>query len=214
MIEWWGPILDGFYSCTEGVGLTSINSEEWLSHPQSVGKSKVGTIHILDDEENPLPPGVVGNIYFSDGPEFSYHKDEEKTRAAKNEHGWFSVGDMGYVDEHGYLYLTDRKSFMIISGGVNVYPQEVENLLAAHPKIFEVAVIGVPNSDLGEEVRAVVQLVEGEVPSAQLALEIVDYCKARLSHIKCPKPVDFDSNLPRYPNGKLYKKRLRDLYWQ
>ncbi|BBO30151.1 acyl-CoA synthetase (plasmid) [Alteromonas sp. I4] len=213
MIEWWGPILDEFYSCTEGVGLTSINSEEWLSHPQSVGKAKVGTIHILDDDGNAVRPGVVGNIYFSDGPEFSYHKDPEKTLSARNEVGWFSVGDMGYVDEEGYLYLTDRKSFMIISGGVNVYPQEVENLLVTHPKVFDVAVVGVPNSDLGEEVKAVVQLVPEATPTEQLATEIIEFCKARLSHIKCPKSIDFDPQLPRYPNGKLYKKKIRDVYW-
>lgn len=214
MIDWWGPIIYEYYSSSESNGLTMINSEEWLSHEGSVGKAVVGVIHILDDEDNELPTGSVGNIYFADGQPFSYHKDSEKTKSAYNDRGWSSVGDVGYVDSEGYLYLTDRKSFMIISGGVNIYPQEVENLLSGHAKVADVAVIGIPNEDFGEEVKAVVQLIDSIEQSSAIADELIAYCKERISGVKCPRSVDFIDELPRYPNGKLYKKKIRDGYWE
>lgn len=213
MIAWWGPIIHEFYSCTEGVGLTFIDSHEWLRHPGSVGKAVVGKLHILDDEGNELPTGEVGNIYFSDGPRFSYHKDPEKTKNATNDKGWFSVGDIGYLNEDGYLYLTDRKSFMIISGGVNIYPQEIENLMINHPNVADVAVIGIPDEEFGETVKAVVQPVVKPADPRAFEKELLDYCREHISSIKCPKSVDFDDNLPRFPNGKLYKKQIRARYW-
>jgi len=213
MIDWWGPIIHEFYSCTEGVGLTFIDSHEWLKNPGSVGKAVVGKLHILDDEGKELPPGEVGNIFFSDGPTFSYHKDPEKTKNATNDRGWFSVGDIGYLNEEGYLYLTDRKSFMIISGGVNIYPQEIENLLITHPNVADVAVIGVPDEEFGETVKAVVQPVEKPLDIKAFEDELLTFCRTHIASIKCPKSVDLDHNLPRFPNGKLYKKQIRARYW-
>lgn len=213
MIDWWGPIIHEYYSCTEGVGLTFIDSHQWLQHPGSVGKAVVGELHILDDGGVELPAGEVGNIYFANGPSFSYHKDPEKTAAATNQQGWFSVGDIGYVDDEGYLYLTDRKSFMIISGGVNIYPQEIENLLITHPNVADVAVIGVPDEEFGESVKAVVQPLNPPTDSQAFKTELLDFCRQRISSIKCPKSIDLDNNLPRFPNGKLYKKQIRARYW-
>ncbi len=213
MIDWWGPVIYEYYSCTEGIGLTCLNTEAWLSHKGSVGKSLVGEVRILDDEGKELPAGEVGDVFFANGPEFHYHKDPSKTAEAKSEQGWYGVGDVGRLDEDGFLYLTDRKAFMIISGGVNIYPQEVENLLSNHPKVADVAVIGVPDEEFGESVKAVVQAVEGEPQGDALAAELIGYCRERLSPIKCPRSVDFDPQLPRYPNGKLYKKKVRDRYW-
>lgn len=213
MINWWGPIIHEYYSSTEGIGFTGLDSEEWLAHPGSVGRALVGQLQIIDDEETKLAAGEVGNVYFSDGPDFIYHKDQAKTAEARNKLGWYSVGDVGYLDDDGFLFLTDRKAFMIISGGVNIYPQEAENLLAAHPKVADVAVVGIPNAEYGEEVKAVVQAISPEHSGEALAAELLDYCKQHLASIKCPRSVDFDSELPRYPNGKLYKKRVRDRYW-
>ena len=213
MIDWWGPIIHEYYSSTEGIGFTGLDSKQWLAHPGSVGGELVGTLHILGEDGEELPAGDIGTVYFSDGPNFSYYKDVEKTNEARNEKGWFSVGDVGYVDEDGFLYLTDRKAFLIISGGVNIYPQEAENLLIGHEKVADVAVFGVPNSEFGEEVKAVVQPSQWQEAGPALAQELIDYCKEHLSSIKCPRSIDFDQELPRYPNGKLYKRQVRDRYW-
>ena len=212
MIDWLGPIVAEYYSCTEAIGMTYSDSAGWLSHPGTVGRPLMGKLHIVDDAGHEVPTGAEGTVYFSDGPKFSYHKDEEKTRQAHNAADWATVGDIGRVDADGYLYLTDRKNNMIISGGVNVYPQETENVLIAHPKVFDVAVIGTPHEDLGEEVRAVVQLEPGVSPSAALAQELIAYCRAHLSPIKSPRVVDFRDDLPREPTGKLLKRLLRDEY--
>jgi len=213
MIEWLGPVLFEYYAGTEGNGFCAIKSDEWLAHPGSVGRAMVGTVHIMDDEGVEQAAGETGNVYFSGGPEFTYHNDPERTAESRNQHGWSTLGDVGHLDEDGYLYLTDRKSFMIISGGVNIYPQEIENLLVSHPKIMDVAVIGVPDPDFGEAVKAVVQAMDPSQAGADLEAEILDYCRQHLSTIKCPRSVDFDPQLPRHENGKLYKRLIKDRYW-
>ncbi len=213
MIDWWGPILMEYYAGTEGNGSTFINSEDWLKHPGSVGRSLVARLHIVGDDGEELPPGEPGTIYFSGGPDFSYHNDPEKTAQTRNEKGWSTLGDVGYVDEEGFLYLTDRKAFMIISGGVNIYPQEVENLLIGHPKVADVAVFGVPNDEFGEEVKAVVQPMDWADAGPALEAELIAHARAHLAHLKCPRSVDFERELPRHPTGKLYKRLLRDRYW-
>ena len=212
MIDWWGPILYEYYSGTEANGSTAINSDEWLAHPGSVGRSIHGELEILDDNLKRVATGETGTVYFRNGSDFSYYKDPEKTAGAYTPDGASTLGDMGYVDADGYLYLTDRKSFMIISGGVNIYPQEIENVLVTHPKVVDVAVIGVPNEEFGEEVKAVVELAGNEPGSDALASELINLCRDQLSHVKCPRSVDF-ATLPRHPTGKLYKKQLRDQYW-
>lgn len=214
MIEWWGPILYEYYAATEANGSTSISSEEWLAHPGSVGQAQHCSIHILDDAGNELPVGEVGTVYFEGGGSFAYHNDPEKTARSRSRQGWSTVGDVGRLDEDGYLYLTDRKAHMVITGGVNVYPQEAENLLATHPKVADVAVIGVPNDEFGEEVRAVVQALDPASAGPDLERELLDWIRARLSAIKCPRRVDFEDALPRAESGKLYKRRLRDRYWK
>ncbi len=216
MIEWWGPIVWEYYSATEGAGATIIGPEEWLAHPGSVGRSAVGVIHILDDDNRELPPGEVGTVWFepaSSRPAFAYHKDEAKTAEAINEQGWSTVGDMGYLDDEGYLYLTDRRTFMIVSGGVNIYPQEAENLLVTHPKVFDAAVFGIPDPDMGEKVHAVVQPVDWNEAGPDLANELMAFCREHLAHYKCPRAFDFDPELPRQATGKLYKRLIRDRYW-
>jgi acyl-CoA synthetase (AMP-forming)/AMP-acid ligase II len=213
MIAWWGPILYEYYSSTEAVGVTSIDSHEWLTHRGSVGRASFGKIHILDDAGKELPPGQEGLVYFSNGGSFEYHNDPAKTAQAKDAQGRITVGDMGYVDAEGYLYLTDRKSHMIISGGVNIYPQEIENALALHPAIADVAVIGVPNAEFGEEVKAVVVPADPAQAGDQLAREIIEFTRERIAHYKCPRSVDFVTELPRLPTGKLAKRLLRDRYW-
>lgn len=213
MIQWWGPIIHEYYAGTEGNGFTSINSREWLTHKGSVCKAILGVPHVLDDHGNELPPGEVGTIYFSDGPAFSYHNDQEKTAASHNDKGWSTLGDVGYLDEEGYLYLTDRKAYTIISGGVNIYPQEAEDVLVTHPEVIDVAVFGVPNEEFGEEVKAVVQPVDMASATPAFEQQLLDYCRARLSPIKCPKTIDFEEELPRHPTGKLYKRLLKDRYW-
>ena len=212
MIEWLGPILYEFYGSTEAHGLTFIDSEQWLTHPGSVGRSVLGVLHICDDDGNELPVGAVGTVYFErDHLPFVYHNDPDKTAAACHpEHPfWTTVGDLGYLDHDGFLYLTDRKSFMIISGGVNIYPQEVENALALHPAVLDVAVIGVPHPEMGEEVRALVQLAPGVSGSASLAEDLIDYVRDRIAHYKAPRSVRFVDDLPRTPTGKLAKNKLR-----
>ncbi len=213
MIQWWGPVLYEYYAGTEGNGYVACNSREWLAHPGTVGRALVGEIRILGEGGNVLPPGQTGTIYFANGPVFEYHNDAQKTAGSRNAAGWSTLGDVGHVDADGWLYLTDRKYFMIISGGVNIYPQEVENLLVTHPKVADVAVIGVPNDEFGEEVKAVVQPVEMREAGAALAEELIAYCRANLSHVKCPRSVDFEAELPRHPTGKLYKRLLRERYW-
>jgi len=218
MIDWWGPIIEEYYSSTESVGLTKIGSAEWLQHPGSVGRAYAKALHICDDAGNELPAGIPGLIYGETptGDRIAYHKHPDETAGAAHpaHPEWMTVGDIGYLDADGYLYLTDRKSFMIISGGVNIYPQQIENALALHPKIADVAVIGVPNPDLGEEVKAVVQPAAGVVPSAELAQEILRFVTARLGRQLTPRSVDFVDELPRLATGKLYKKELRDRYWK
>jgi acyl-CoA synthetase (AMP-forming)/AMP-acid ligase II len=213
MMDWWGPIIYEYYSSTEGAGATYVTPEEWLAHPGTVGKSMVGTLHILDDDGNELPVGEAGTIW-SEGPlGFEYRNDPAKTAEAVNALGYKTVGDIGYLDDEGYLYLTDRKAHMIISGGVNIYPQEAENVLVMHPKVVDVAVIGVPDDDLGEQVKAVVQPVSWDDAGPELESELIEFCRANLAHYKCPRTVDFERELPRLDTGKLYKRPLRDRYW-
>ncbi|MFL6060599.1 MAG: acyl-CoA synthetase [Marmoricola sp.] len=217
MIEWWGPILLEYYASTEGNGMALISSPEWLERPGSVGRSVLGPVHICDDEGVELPAGEVGTVYFErETVPFEYHKDPEKTVSAQHpEHPtWSAVGDLGYVDEDGYLFLTDRKAFMIISGGVNIYPQEIENVLTLHPAIFDVGVIGIPDPEFGEQVKAVVQLKEGYQPSEELGAELISYVRERLAHYKAPRSVDFADELPRTPTGKLVKGELKKKYAQ
>ncbi len=213
MIEWWGPVIHEYYAGTEGNGFVYTNSEDWLAHPGTVGLSLLGPLHILDDQGNELPPGEPGAVYFESASAFAYHNDPEKTAGSYESHGWSTLGDVGYVDEDGYLYLTDRKAYMIIRGGVNIYPQEAENALTMHPKVFDVAVFGVPDDDLGEEVHAVVQLAPGVEPGPDLEAELIEYCRSQLAGIKCPRHIDFRAELPRHPTGKLYKRLLKDEYW-
>ena len=212
MIQWWGPVVFEYYSCTEGIGMTFTDSAAWAKRPGTVGRALYGKLHIVGEDGRELPVGAEGLVYFSGTQPFSYHKDPDKTREAYMADGWATVGDIGKVDEDGFLYLTDRKSNMIISGGVNVYPQEAENVLITHPKVFDVAVIGTPHHDLGEEVRAVVQLEPGVRPGDALVEELIAFCRQQLSPIKCPRKIDFRDTLPREPNGKLLKRLLRDEY--
>ena len=213
MIRWWGPVLYEYYAGTEGNGYVACDSHEWLAHPGTVGRALVGEIRILDDDGERLPAGATGTIYFANGPAFEYHNDAQKTAASRSREGWSTLGDVGHVDADGYLYLTDRRLYMIISGGVNIYPQEVENLLVTHPRVADVAVIGVPNDEYGEEVKAVVQPMDMQDAGPALAAELIEFCRAHLSHVKCPRSVDFDPALPRHPTGKLYKRLLRERYW-
>lgn len=213
MIEWWGPVIYEYYAGTEGNGFCAITSQDWLAHPGSVGKALLGELHIVGEDGNDCPIGEPGTIYFANGPVFEYHNDPKKTADARNAKGWSTLGDVGYVDKDGYLYLTDRKAFMIISGGVNIYPQEAENVLINHPKVADVAVIGVPNEDFGEEVKAVVQPMDWADANPRMAEELMAYCREQLSAIKCPRSVDFERELPRHPTGKLYKRLIRDRYW-
>ena len=213
MMKWFGPIIHEYYGGTEGFAGTTIDPQEWLAHPGSVGKPFTA-VHVVGDDGSECAVGESGELYFEGGPAFEYFKDPEKTASVSNEKGWRSLGDMGYVDEEGYLYLTDRSTFMIVSGGVNIYPQEAENLLVMHPKLVDAAVFGVPNEEFGEEVKAVVQPAAGVAAGPELEAELIAYCKAHLASYKCPRTVEFDPDLPRDPNGKLYKRRIRERYWQ
>lgn len=213
MIDWWGPILIEYYAGSEGNGVTVSNSEQWLSHRGTVGRAVVGKIKILDESDQELQAGQIGTVYFADGPQFAYHNDPEKTKRAFNAHGWSTLGDVGYLDDEGFLYLTDRKSYMIISGGVNIYPQETEDALISHPDVADVAVFGVPNDEMGEEVKAVVQLHDMSLAGKEMEAKLIAYCRSKLSSIKAPRSVDFEAELPRTPTGKLVKRHLRDRYW-
>jgi long-chain acyl-CoA synthetase len=213
MIEWWGPVIDEYYAASEGGG-TLVTTEEWLKKPGTVGRPwPISEIAIFDDEGNRLGPGQIGTVYMSmQTGDFEYHKDRSKTES--NRIGsFFTVGDVGYLDEDGYLFLCDRKADMIISGGANIYPAEIENVLLAHPKVADAAVFGIPNDDWGEEVKAVIEPAPGVEPSPELASEIIAFCEGKLARFKTPKSVDFVSEMPRDPNGKLYKRKLRDPYW-
>ncbi|HEB90076.1 MAG TPA: acyl-CoA synthetase [Deltaproteobacteria bacterium] len=214
MIEWWGPILHEYYAGSEGNGSTGITSEEWLEKPGSVGRIRAGALHIVDENGNDLPPGEEGAVYFSGaGLPFEYHNAPEKTAESRLDGGRTTLGDVGYVDEDGYLFLTDRKAYMIISGGVNIYPREVEDRLITHPKVADVAVFGVPNEDFGEEVKAVVQTMPDVHQDENLADELLAWCREDLAAYKVPRSIDFVEELPRLPTGKLYKRILRDRYW-
>ena len=214
MIAWWGPIIHEYYGATEGLGFTACDSAEWLAHRGTVGRVMMGDMHILDGQMQPAAKGLPGEIWFKTATPFVYFNDPERTAQTRSADGSMStVGDVGYVDDDGFLYLTDRSTFMIISGGVNIYPQECENLLIVHPKVADAAVFGVPNEDLGEEVKAVVQPMPGVATGPELEAELIDYCQAHLAKLKCPRSIDFDAALPRLPTGKLYKKPLRDRYW-
>ena len=214
MIDWWGPVFFEYYAGTETNGLTQINSEEWLTHRGSVGRPLFGVLHIVDENGKELPPGEAGLIYFGEGQEFEYHEDPEKTAASRTPEGWSTMGDIGYIDEEGYLYLTDRQANMIISGGVNIYPQEAENVLIMHPEISDVAVFGVPNDEFGEEVKGVVQLKDPAKAGPEMAQELIQFCQASLSKVKSPRSIDFDENLPRTPTGKLLKRLIKESYWE
>jgi long-chain acyl-CoA synthetase len=213
MIEWWGPILHEYYGGTEGMGTTTIDSHEWLAHPGSVGRPGGCKIHIVDDGGAELGPGETGTIYFESGRRFEYLNDPTKTASIQESHGWRTLGDVGHLDEDGYLFLTDRATFMIISGGVNIYPQEIEDLMVMHPSVADVAVFGVPNEDFGEEVKAVVQPAPGIAPGPALVDELLVFCRRHLAGYKIPRSIDFTDLLPRDPAGKLFKRRLRDPYW-
>jgi long-chain acyl-CoA synthetase len=215
MIAWWGPIIREYYGATEAHGFTLCTSEEWLSHKGTVGKAILGELVILDEDGNECPTGTSGTVWFRGATNFEYFNDPDKTAESRDESGQMSsVGDVGYLDDDGYLYLTDRKTYMIISGGVNIYPQETENLLITHPKVMDAAVLGVPNEDLGEEVKAVVQPVDGVEPGPELERELIEFCKEHLARFKVPRSIDFEAELPRLPTGKLYKRLLRDRYWE
>ncbi len=217
MIDWWGPVIHEYYAGTEGNGFVYCNSDMWLGHEGTVGTPINCVVRVVGEDGEEVPVGESGTIYFEGGASFEYHNDPEQTAGSRHPHGWSTLGDVGYLDEDNFLYLTDRKAYMIISGGVNVYPQEAENVLTMHEAVTDVAVFGVPNDDFGEEVKAVVQ--PREMPAspdeaARLAGELIRYCRSHLADVKCPRSVDFREELPRHPTGKLYKRLLKDEYWQ
>lgn len=215
MIEWWGPVLYEYYAGTEGNGFTFVTSEEWLTKPGTVGRALTGIVRVCDENGDEVPRGTEGQIFFepTEGMvPFVYHNDPAKTADARNKHGWSSLGDVGYEDEDGFVFLTDRKSFMIISGGVNIYPQEIENLLVTHPKVADAAVIGAPDPEMGEKVVAVIQPLDMDQAGPELADELKEYLSGQLSRVKMPRQIDFREQLPRELTGKLYKRLLRDEY--
>ncbi|MGH8982003.1 MAG: AMP-binding protein, partial [Acidimicrobiales bacterium] len=215
MIDWLGPIVHEYYGATESYGFTFCTASEWLSRPGTVGRAVLGEVVVRDEDGRDCPPSADGTIWFRGASSFEYFDDPAETAAHKAEGGAMStVGDVGHLDEEGWLFLTDRASYMIITGGVNVYPQETENLLATHPAVADVAVIGVAHPEMGEEVKAVVEPSSAAVPGPVLAEELIAYCRERLAHFKCPRSVDFVDELPRLPTGKLYKRVLRDRYRQ
>jgi long-chain acyl-CoA synthetase len=212
MLGWWGPIIREFYAGTEFNGMTAISAGDWLSHKGSVGQAIFGRLHICDDDGDPLPPRAEGVIYFEGGQAIHYHNDPTKTASAYNRHGWSTLGDIGWMDEDGFLYLTDRKSFMVISGGVNIYPREIEDALVVHPQVADVAVIGAPCEDLGERLVAIVQPTDWREVGPELARDLMALAERQLGRVKTPRQVDFMAELPRHPTGKLYKRLLRDEY--
>ena len=217
MMDWWGPILWEYYAGTERNGATIISPEEWLAHPGSVGRASSGTIHICDEEGKELATGEAGLVYFEQPARpFEYHNDPGKTSNATHpaHSGWTSLGDVGYLDEAGYLYLTDRKAFMIISGGVNIYPREIEDALILHPLVADVGVFGVPDAEFGEAVKAAIQPAPGVHPDDNLTSDLLGFAREHLASYKVPKSIDYHVELPRLPTGKLYKRALRDPYWE
>ena len=215
VIEWLGPVVYEYYAGTESNGMVLCNTPEWLDHPGTVGRPVGCEIHVCDDDGVELPPGETGTVYFGNGPQFEYHGDAVKTAGTRHPRGWSTLGDIGHLDEDGFVYLTDRKAFMIISGGVNVYPQEAENMLATHPAVLDVAVFGIPHPEFGEQVKAVVRPVEmpgSDAAAEELEAELITYCRTRLADVKCPRSVDFRADLPRDPSGKMLKQRLRQDY--
>ncbi|MGE2834857.1 fatty-acid--CoA ligase FadD4 [Mycobacterium sp. SMC-4] len=212
MIDWWGPIVDEFYGSSEGVGVCFIRADEWLAHPGSVGRPLAGVAHIVGEDGREVPAGTPGDIYFEGAGTFSYLNDPAKTAAAHNDRGWVSVGDVGYLDADGYLYLTDRRNHVIISGGVNIYPQESEDLLISHPRVLDAAVFGIPDEAMGESVTAVVQTVDPADATDDVADELLRWLRDRLAHYKCPRSLSFVGELPRTPVGKLNKRELARRY--
>jgi long-chain acyl-CoA synthetase len=212
MIDWWGPIIDEYYASSEAVGASFIRAQEWLAHPGSVGRPLVGVPHILDENGEELPPGEVGEIYYEGGYSFEYLKDDTKTAASRDSHGWVTVGDVGYLDEDGYLFLTDRRHHMIISGGVNIYPQEAEDLLITHPKVLDAAVFGIPDDEMGQRVKGVVQTIDPADATQAFGDELLGWLRERLAHYKCPRSISFEAQLPRTDTGKLYKGGLVKKY--
>jgi long-chain acyl-CoA synthetase len=213
MIDWWGPVLQEYYAGSEGNGFCFISAQEWLKKPGSVGTAKIGELRICDENGDLVAMGTDGTVFFANGNEFVYHNDPEKTAQSKNKHGWTTLGDVGHVDEDGYLFLTDRKAFMIISGGVNIYPQELENLLVTHPKVADAAVVGAPDEEMGEKVVAVIQPMNWAEAGDALRDELMAFARENISHIKTPRQIDFMEELPRHQTGKLYKRLVRDAYW-
>jgi long-chain acyl-CoA synthetase len=211
MLEWWGPIIFEYYAGTEDIGSSFIGPAEWLEHPGSVGRP-LGEMHIVGDDGEEVPTGRTGTVYFAGGREFEYHNDPDKTASIQDRHGWRTLGDVGHVDEDGYLYLTDRSADMVVSGGVNIYPREAEQVLAGHPAVLDVAVFGVPDEEMGEAVKAVVQFADPDATVPED--ELLAWCRERLAAYKCPRSVDVVTNMPRDPNGKLFKRLLRDPYWE
>ena len=212
MIDWWGPIVDEYYASSEAIGSTLITAEEWLAHPGSVGRPMAGNLHILNEQGEELPPGEPGEVYFESASTFEYLNDAEKTAASRHHRGWMTVGDIGYLDEEGFLYLTDRRHHMIISGGVNIYPQEAENMLVTHPRVMDAAVFGIPDEEMGQSVKGVVQLVDPAEASEEFAEELLAWLRDRLAHFKCPRTISFEAQLPRTDTGKLYKQSLIEKY--
>jgi long-chain acyl-CoA synthetase len=212
MIDWWGPIIDEYYASSEAHGSTLITADEWLARPGSVGRAMNGALHILDEEGNELPPGEAGEIYFDTASSFEYLNDPAKTAATTSRQGWRTVGDIGYLDDEGYLYLTDRRHHMVISGGVNIYPQEAENILVTHPRVMDAAVFGIPDEEMGQSVKGVVQLVDHSEASTQFAEDLLVWLRERLAHYKCPRSISFEVQLPRTDTGKLYKQSLIEKY--
>jgi acyl-CoA synthetase (AMP-forming)/AMP-acid ligase II len=212
MIDWWGPIVDEYYASSEAIGATLITADEWLAHPGSVGRAMTGILHVLDENGNEQPVGQPGEIFFEGGADFEYLNDSEKTASSRDAHGWKTVGDIGYLDEDGYLYLTDRRHHMIISGGVNIYPQEAENMLVVHPKVMDAAVFGIPDDEMGQAVKAVVQTVDPADATPEFADELLSWLRDQLSHYKCPRSISFEAQLPRTDTGKLYKQGLIEKY--
>jgi fatty-acyl-CoA synthase len=212
MIAWWGPIVEEFYSSSEGAGITYITADEWLARPGSVGRALLGTAHIVGDDGTELPAHQPGEIYFEGGFAFDYLNDAAKTDASRNAQGWTTVGDIGYLDDDGYLFLTDRRHHMIISGGVNIYPQEAEDMLVTHPKVMDAAVFGIPHDEMGQSVMAVVQTVDGNDATEDFAEELSTWLRDRLAHYKCPRTIAFEPQLPRTDAGKLYKQELVTKY--
>jgi long-chain acyl-CoA synthetase len=214
LIEWLGPIVCEFYGGTERNGLTHIDSREWLAHRGSVGRPVYGSVHVLDGEGRELPPGEVGGVYFEGGPDFQYSGDPERTAASRSPQGWTTIGDLGYLDAEGYLYLTDRRDFMVVSGGVNVYPQATENVLLESPLVLDATVFGVPDGDLGEALQAVVQPVPGAGEPEEVRRRLLEHCRERLPGLQRPRHLELADELPRTPAGKIDRRALRDRYWR